>query len=130
MPASRQNLIDLEGSERPPRSGTERVARAGPAEEITVIVSLRQRPDGPELPSMEHWATTAPGHRRFVTHEQAAELYGAAPEEVERVAAFATERGLRVVEASAARRPMSTPTSRRWAFPPPPSCPGCRSWVA
>jgi hypothetical protein len=104
MPAARQRLIDLEGSERPPRPGTERVGRADPAEEITVIVTLRQRPDGPPLPGLEHWASTPPEHRRFVTHEQAAELYGAAQEEVELVAAFATERGLRVVEASPARR--------------------------
>ncbi|MDH6247759.1 choice-of-anchor D domain-containing protein [Mycobacterium sp. OTB74] len=105
MPESpRQKLVDLEGSERRHLLGTERVGPADPAEEITVIVSLRQRPDGPPLPDMEHWASTPPGQRQYVTQEQAAELYGSAPDEVELVASFATERGLRVVEASPARR--------------------------
>lgn len=105
MPAApRQKLVDLDGSERRHRPGFERVGPADPAEEITVIVSLRQRPDGPPLPDMEHWASTPPDRRQFVTHEQAAELYGSAPDEVELVAAFATERGLQVVEASPARR--------------------------
>jgi hypothetical protein len=104
MPEPRQKLVNLAGSERPHLSGTERVGRADSAEEITVIISLRQRPDGPPLPDMEHWASTPPDRRQFVTHEQAAELYGSAPDEVERVSAFATERGLQVVEANPARR--------------------------
>jgi hypothetical protein len=102
--APRQRLVDLEGSERLHRSGTERLGRADSAEEITVIVSVRQRPDGPPLPDMEHWASTPPDRRQFITHEQAAELYGSASDEIELVAAFAAESGLRVVEASPARR--------------------------
>ena len=56
------------------------------------------------MPDMEHWASTPPDRRQFITHEQAAELYGSASDETELVAAFAAESGLRVVEASPARR--------------------------
>ena len=61
-------------------------------------------PTGRGCPTWSTGRPPRPNRRQFITHEQAAELYGSAPGEVELVAAFAAESGLRVVEASPARR--------------------------
>ena len=65
---------------------------------------MRRRPDAPPLPSQEYWVRTPPGRRTFLSRKDLAEKYGAAQEDLDRVANFARSQGLTVVEASVPRQ--------------------------
>jgi hypothetical protein len=104
MPPSETNLVRLADSERFHRPGTKRLGPASLEEIVHIIMILRPRGNAPPLPDMEHWAKTPPGRRHFLPRHAAAAEYGAAQEDVEKVVAFAKDRGLRVVETNLARR--------------------------
>ena len=91
-----------------------RVGSADPNEEISVTIAVRQRPGSPALPSQEHWAATPPGERRYITPEGFSNQYAAAPDELDMVADFASENGLKVVEKNVARRTGSRAMSRKF----------------
>jgi kumamolisin len=87
--------VPLAGSERRALPGARPVGPSDRAEQLQVSVHLRPRKP---LPS---WAdATTPR----LTRARFAELHGAAVEDVARVSAFATDHGLRVDAAHAARR--------------------------
>jgi hypothetical protein len=100
----RRRSVRWEGSDRRHHSATRRLRPADTAEEISIILVVRRRPDAPDLPSMEHWAKTPPGQRTYLSNEEADRLHGAAQEDLDKVIAFAAESRLTVVEANAARR--------------------------
>ncbi|MGD0242299.1 MAG: S53 family peptidase [Streptosporangiaceae bacterium] len=80
---------------------------AGPAEAgeaVTVRVCLRPRPDGPPLPGHEYWVATPPGQRKFPSLDEFAARHGAAPEDLDVIAAFGRTNGLEVVGTSVAGR--------------------------
>ena len=89
---------------RPPRRGARMTGPADPGGIVHLVFVLRQRPDAPALPGHAYWMATPPGRRSFLSRSEFARIYGAAPEELERVAAFARRQGMTVSEASAARR--------------------------
>ena len=93
-----ENYPRLEGSERKPATGARRVGPADPQEQLSVMIYVRRSPDGPPMPDHEYWARTPPGQRTFVSQDQFAQLYGAAPEDLNNVMAFAQTHGLTVVE--------------------------------
>src|SRR5271170_3195803 len=80
------------------------VGRADPKEVLTVSIRVRQRPDGPPMPDLSTFSATSPKRRTYVSREEFAQSYGAAPTELDQVANFAKGHGLSVVESSAARR--------------------------
>jgi kumamolisin len=100
------------GSRRKVVSGSERVplaaARsAGPVsrdERFEVTVRIRRRTSVEQLASGGLHGEHLPAARRYVTREEYAARHGASPEDIAKVAAFAREHGLAVVDASAARR--------------------------
>ena len=104
MPPSNANPVRLEGSERSHQPGTRRIRAANPDDVLHVIVLLRPRPDAPPLPDMEQWAKLPIRQRRAASHHASAADYGAAQEDADKVAAFATAHGLQVVEISLPRR--------------------------
>jgi kumamolisin len=65
---------------------------------------LRRRPDAPPLPDMEHWATTPPGRRRFLSREEFATRHGASDQDVNQATRFANRHGLTISETHLARR--------------------------
>ncbi|MGA8755339.1 MAG: S53 family peptidase [Stellaceae bacterium] len=101
VPAGYQRL---EGSERHPARNARRLGPADPAEPLSVTIVLRRRLDGPPVPNFEWYAATPPRDRHRMPIEVFAGKYGASPEDIDCVVAFAGSKGLRIVETSAARR--------------------------
>ena len=81
----------LPGSERKPARGAQRVNSADPDEVLTVSVYVRRNPEAPPLTEMEHWMTTPPGRRQFLTREDMAAVHGAAEADLEAVIQFGRE---------------------------------------
>jgi kumamolisin len=94
----------LPGSERRPVRDARRVDAADPDEALTVSVYVRRRPGAPPLAGQEHWMTTPPGHRQFLTWEEMAAVHGAAQADLDTVIQFGQSHGLTVTKTSAARR--------------------------
>lgn len=94
----------LENSLRQPSAGSKRIGPVDPAETLPITITVRRQPGSPSLPDQEHWASTPPGERRFLSTEEFAERYGADPEDLELVANFVREHGLTVVEKNPSQR--------------------------
>ncbi len=94
----------LESSTQHILPNAKRVGPADPNEEISITFTVRRRPGAPALPSQEHWAETPPGERRYVTPEEFAAQYGAAPDDLDLVAEFAGKHGLNVDEKNITQR--------------------------
>lgn len=103
MPPSRANPVRLEGSERFHHHGTRRLGPASPDEVLRIIVILRQRPDAPPQ-DMEQWARVPVRQRHAQPRRGPATDHGAAQEDADKVAAFASENGLKVIEINLPRR--------------------------
>jgi hypothetical protein len=101
IPAEYQPLAN---SERHPRRGATSAGPADPGEQLTVSVVVRRRADAPPLLSHEHWVTTPPGRRTFLSRAEFADRFGADPADLDRVAAFGRAHGLTVVESSPDKR--------------------------
>lgn len=93
----------VKGTERGPVRGARKVGPADPHQVLTVSVRLRRRTDAPPLPTLRDWRGGA-GSPARVSREEFAARYGASDADLNLVAEFASEQGLRVVESSAARR--------------------------
>jgi kumamolisin len=94
----------LAHTERPRLPGARLVAPTDPAEVVQVTLSIHHNPAAPPLPDHEDWIRTPPGSRVFLNPEQFTERYGATQQDLDAVTTFASEHGLRVVEANAGRR--------------------------
>jgi kumamolisin len=101
IPAGYQRL---EKSERYRSPDARFLGPADPNESFEVTIVLRRRPDGEKPPDFNDFAKEKMFSRKRPSAEEFAEKYGAAPEELERVAAFARAQGLRVVATNAAHR--------------------------
>jgi kumamolisin len=85
----------IQGSERAPLKGARRVGDVDANKRIEVTVTLRRRGGADPAEAVNGAA---------MDRAEFAERYGADPADIERLEAFATEHGLDVVQASAARR--------------------------
>src|SRR5271170_3535314 len=94
----------LENSLRQPSAGSKRLGPVDPNEVLPITITVRRRPGSPPLPDQEHWASTPPGERRYLSTEEFAERHGADLEDLELVANFAREHGLTVVEKNPSQR--------------------------
>ena len=81
-----------------------RAAEIEPQHTFTVTIRLRRRADAPPLPDQAHWVATPIGRRRFLSRAEFAAGYGAAQEDIDRVANFVRSQGLTVDETSIPRR--------------------------
>jgi kumamolisin len=104
MKAHQNDSRPLPGSERPEIRGSTLLRPVGAHESIKVAVIVRQKPGSAEVPGLEHWQDTPPDKRVYLSQEEFFERHGAAKEEVDRVADYLKERGLRIVEQHAGRR--------------------------
>ena len=94
----------LENSTRHIVPKAKRIGPVDPNEVISITMIVRRRPGAPPLPDQEHWATTPPGERRYVTPEDFTAKYGAAPPDLDLVEQFAVKHGLDVLEKNSAQR--------------------------
>ncbi len=84
----------VSGSGRAPVPGARLVGPVDPNEKITVTLVLRRRPEAGGLAA--HLSGTAGGERQPLPREQFAATYGASPEDIAKVEAFAHEHELNV----------------------------------
>jgi Pro-kumamolisin, activation domain len=103
MPARRARR-SVANTERPRLPEARLVGPTGLGEAAQVTVSIRRQAGAPPLPDHEDWVRTPPGQRVFLTPEQFTARYGATQQDLDAVTTFASEHGLRVVEANAGRR--------------------------
>jgi kumamolisin len=97
-----KTLIPINGSARALRSGSRLIGPANPKDEVQVTVRVRSR--GKSLPSAEKIGALPPLRRKYLSREQFAAAYGAAPADLAKVKDFARKSGLKVVSADAAQR--------------------------
>lgn len=102
--ASYGDQVILVGSERPARSDIRLVGPADAEEQLTVSLEVRRRPDAPPLPDLEALGAQLPRNRAKINRGAVAASYGADPEDLAKVSAFANAYGLAVEESSAPRR--------------------------
>ncbi len=94
----------IENCTRHMAAKAKRVKLADPNETISITITVRRRPGAPALPTQEHWASTPPGERHYISSEEFAEKYGADPADLDRVAEFAARHGLKVEEKNVSER--------------------------
>jgi kumamolisin len=71
---------------------------------MSVTVLVRRRPDAGELPDPVATASVPFGEQKYLSREEFAAQFGAAPEDIKLVEDFGRSQGLTVVESSAAKR--------------------------
>lgn len=103
MPAPR-NRVPLLGSERAPLSGAKRSGKVDPNERIRVTVVIRPRSTSERASEVAESSARMPQDRSYLTREELESRYGATPDDLSKVEAFAREYALDVIEASAAKR--------------------------
>ena len=101
--ANQKKLVPISGSERRARPGAREAGAPDPNERISVSVLLRPRKPLTDLASGPHLGANVK-ERRYLSREEFAAQYGANPDDVAKVEAFAHDNNLTVVEASLARR--------------------------
>jgi hypothetical protein len=79
-------MVQLPGSDRKRKNGARVV---GPADRIAITVYVRRNLNAPPPPSLESDALKLPRHREYLTHVEAYKIFGAALEDLDKVAAFA-----------------------------------------
>ncbi|MGA3073882.1 MAG: S53 family peptidase [Bryobacteraceae bacterium] len=102
--AEHQNRVALPGSERSARSGSRVVGAPDPNEHIRISVLLRPRNTMQNLTSAKELTATSPHQRKYMSREQFAAEYGANPDDIAKIEAFAHQHNLTVVESSSPRR--------------------------
>jgi hypothetical protein len=94
----------LAGSERP-RPDSHRLVGPADAEKwMGVTVLVRAKPGSRPMPTLEDWAATPLRKRKALSREEFARVHGADPADLQAVARFAAENGLKVTSSHAGRR--------------------------
>ena len=93
----------LTGSERRPSPGAKLLGPADQKESFSVTIVLRRRPDGPPTHGSDE-LLAARKLQPYMSQDEFAAKYGAAPEDVELFTQFVKAHGMTVVEAHLARR--------------------------
>jgi hypothetical protein len=97
MPSPSDSPVRLEGSERFHKPGTRRTKDANPKDILHIAIVLRPRTDAPQ-PDLEHWATVPFRQRKARPRADQVGNDDAAQEDADKVAAFATDNGLKLIE--------------------------------
>src|ERR1700736_4421139 len=104
MSASKGRKVPLLGSERAPLSGAKPSGKVNPNEKINVTVIVSPSSSSEKLSKVAELDTQMPQDRTYLTREELESEYGATPEDLSKVEAFARDYELDVVEESAAKR--------------------------
>ena len=102
--AQRPDRMELKGSERAALPGGQDVGPADPNQQIEVTVFLRRGSKAAEFTSAAEIGARLPRERKYLTREEFARLHGASTADLEKIRAFATQYGLKVVSEDRARR--------------------------
>lgn len=102
--ATKVKRVPIPGSERSVLSGAKAVGEVPADERFEVTVRVRSKKPLDQLLPTNADADVLPKARRYLSREEFAAHHGADPEDLAKVAAFAQEHGLVVVESSLERR--------------------------
>jgi kumamolisin len=102
--AEHKNRVALPGSERSARQGARAVGAPDPNEQIRITVLLRPRQTMQNLASAKELTATPPHQRNYMSREEFAANYGANPDDIAKIEAFAQQHNLTTVEISQPRR--------------------------
>jgi kumamolisin len=102
--ANQENRVELKNSARAELPGARKIGPADPNERIEVTVVLRRGSAPSAFPSLDRLGSTAPKDREHLSREAFASAYGARPEDIAKIRAFAAQYGLQVISESSARR--------------------------
>ncbi len=102
--AASANMVPLPGSVISPVPGSQLVGPVHPDERIEVTVRLRPRAALPAAVKTQTMHAGPPDARNYLSRQQLAADYGADPQDIAKVEAFAAANQLRVAHVSAARR--------------------------
>jgi kumamolisin len=102
--AAQAKQVPLKGSDRSPVPSARLIGPANPDEQIEVTIRLRPRTPLPSDVQSPTWGARLPKDRRYLTRAQLAALYGATPEDIAKVEAFARANNLVAVHISQPRR--------------------------
>lgn len=104
MPTQKR-LHAVAGSERSSLPEAVVVGEVDPKERITITVKVRERPSRNDIRfHAKDIGATPMSARRYLTHEEFAAQHGADPDDLAKVAAFAHDQGLTIVESSIPKR--------------------------
>ncbi|MGA2119364.1 MAG: S53 family peptidase [Bryobacteraceae bacterium] len=98
------NYKELSKTGRRPVRGARRVGPADPQEILSVSIRVRRRADAPPLPNPQQTGPSALRRGPALSRQEFAARYGADPADLEQIAQFARNNGLRIVESSVPRR--------------------------
>lgn len=101
--ATPKNYVPVRGSERTALPDAHAIGPADANERVEVTVRVRSRSKTP-LATVLATGQARLAERRQMSHKEFRQTHGAAPEDLAKIAAFAREHGLEVVESSPARR--------------------------
>ena len=102
--ANQENRVELKNSGRAELPGARKIGPADPNERIEVTVVLRRGSAPSVFPSLDELGATAPKDREHLSREVFASTFGARPEDIAKIRAFAAQYGLQVISESPARR--------------------------
>ncbi len=102
--AKQLERVELKGSARGALPGGKDAGSADPKQEIEVTVLLRRGSKPEEFPEMEKIGAQLPSARKYLTPEEFARVHGAAVGDIEKIRAFASQYGLKIVSEDGGRR--------------------------
>ena len=102
--AAQQDRVELKGSARAALPGAKDVGPADPNQQIEVSVLVRRGSAPDEFASLEQMCLRLPHQRKYLSREDFARLHGAAAADFEKIRAFASQFGLKVVSEDRATR--------------------------
>src|SRR5579864_2157432 len=102
--ATSQDRVPLPGSDKQPVPGAQVLGPARADEHFQVTVRVRARTSIRPLAADNTQADLLPSQRNYVSRETYTQTYGADPQDIAKVAAFATSNGLVVVSSNEAER--------------------------
>jgi len=104
MPEQRKNMVSVPGTERQAAKDAQIVGAADPEHRIQVTVYLRRSPKAALAPSLKALETALPKDRKYLNDAEVEATYGADPDDLAKVEAFAKAHGIVVLESHRARR--------------------------
>jgi kumamolisin len=96
-------MVELKGTDRKAVTGARIVGAPDPNDRLNLSIYIRPNPRA-KPPSIEALGSQYPRQRKYLTHDEATEVFGADPADLARVEAFARDHGLAVIETCRARR--------------------------
>lgn len=106
-PSQPPDRVPIPGSESAPPPAALSLRAPNPNERIRVTVFVRSRRENLAAASTGMTEAALPSERRYLTREEYAATYGADPDDLMQVSAFARAQGLEVVEANVAQRTLT-----------------------